>query len=303
MSNDSLAGILNLNKPAGMTSRAAVDAVVRIAGTGRVGHAGTLDPLATGVLIVCIGWTTRLVPYIQSLRKRYRAEFRLGCTSETDDVAGPVVEVENAVPPDLETLTAALGEFVGRIRQVPPSHSAVHVGGRRAYQLARSGLAVEIEPRDVEVDRLELVDYDYPRLVLEIVCGSGTYVRAIGRDLGERLGCGAVMSGLERSAIGGFTIEQAIAPEQLSRENLAARLLPPLSAVEHLPRFRCPGDRLLELRQGKPLPGSQRPVVEDGNLTVIVDPEGRLAALAEFDEKHRVFRPRQVFPQTESLVN
>lgn len=279
-----------------MTSRAVVDRVVRIAGTGRVGHAGTLDPLATGVLIVCVGWTTRLVPCIQSLRKHYRAEFRLGWTSDTDDVTGTVVEVENAIPPDRSVVVAALPAFVGCIRQVPPSHSAVHVGGRRAYQLARSGQTVEIEPRDVEVDRLELVEYDYPRLVLDIECGSGTYVRAIGRDLGERLGCGAAMSGLERRAIGGFEIAQVIALEDLSRDSLATQLLPPLSAVQHLPQIDCPADLLTDLRQGKPLPGPPRPAKVAGGLTAIVDPEGHLAALAEFDEERRVFRPRQVFP-------
>lgn len=299
MANSHFAGILSLAKPTGMTSRAAVDAVVRVAGTGRVGHAGTLDPLASGVLVVCIGWTTRLVPCIQSLRKRYRGEFRLGCTSDTDDVTGLVIENDDVTPPECQAVASALQEFVGRIRQVPPDHSAVHVGGRRAYELARRGQTVEIDPREVEVHRLELVEYEFPRLVLEIECGSGTYVRSIGRDLGERLGCGAVMSGLVRTAVGGFTLERSVSPDLLSKENLPSFVQPALAAVEHLARFCCPAERLTELRQGKLLPGAGRSAVTPGELTAIVDPEGRLVALAEFDGKHRAFRPRQVFPSPE----
>jgi tRNA pseudouridine55 synthase len=285
---------LNLNKPPGMSSRGAVDIVARAAGTGRVGHAGTLDPLASGVLIVCIGWATRLVSYVQQLRKRYRAEFRLGCVSDTDDATGEIREMPEANPPTPTAIEAALAPFVGRIRQIPPSHSAVHVGGRRAYHLARRGEAVELAPREVEVHRLELTDYAYPRLELDIECGSGTYVRSIGRDLGQALGCGALMTALERLAIGDFRIENAVDPAALTSSNLESFLLPPLAAVAHLPQHRCTEAEFAEIRHGRSFPAvrtDRRP----GEFMAIVAPDGALAALGEYDGTLDVIRPRQVF--------
>jgi tRNA pseudouridine55 synthase len=295
MPRSDLAGILNLYKPSGMTSRDVVDLVVRAAGTGRVGHAGTLDPLATGVLVVSLGWTTRLVPFIQELRKVYCAEFLLGSSSDTDDVTGEVQMVAGALPPSLAEIAAALPEYVGRIVQIPPRHSAVHVNGRRAYKLARSGIPVEMPPREVDIFRLELLEYDYPRFTLEIECGSGTYVRALGRDLGGRLGCGAVMSNLERRAIGPFHVDTAVSPRELTAANLASHLLPPASAVRHLPRYDCPPEQLPYLRDGRPLPypGDSKPPQRP--LVAIVTPDGALAALAEFNADRALLQPRQVY--------
>lgn len=300
MPRSDLAGLLNVNKPAGMTSRDVVDMVVRAAGTGRVGHAGTLDPLATGVLVVCVGWTTRLVPYVQELRKVYRAEFLLGCTSDTDDVTGEVQPLTEATLPERADILAALPAYVGRIRQVPPRHSAVHVGGRRAYELARRGVAVDLPPREVDVFHLELVSYEAPHLVLEIECGSGTYVRALGRDLGNELRCGAVMSRLERRAVGDFHVDDAISPHELTAANLRSHLLPPAVAVRHLPRYDCPPERLPDLRQGRPLPYPGEFEPPPRPLLAIVAPDGALAALAEFDAGCELLRPRQVYLHEES---
>lgn len=290
------AGLLNLNKPPGMTSRGAVDLVVRAAGTGRVGHAGTLDPMATGVLIVCVGWTTRLVPYVQQLPKVYRAEFTLGMTSDTDDATGIVQGVADAVAPDRSTLADALSGFVGRIQQVPPRHSAIHVGGRRAYELARSGVAVELSAREVEIYRLDLESYEYPTLALEIECGSGTYIRSLARDLGEQLGCGALMSRLERRSIGAFRVEDSVSPKNLTAENLSQHLLPPVTAVRHLSRYEFPAESLAALRQGKPLRCPESFPMPTHTPVALIAPEGRLAALAEFDPARGVLQPRQVFP-------
>jgi tRNA pseudouridine55 synthase len=304
-------GLLNLHKPAGLSSRDVVDIVCRVARTRRVGHAGTLDPLASGVLIVCIDWATRLVPCVQELHKRYRGGFLLGRTSDTDDTTGAVEDVANAVPPTREAILAALRPFVGRILQSPPSHSAVHVGGRRAYQLARQGLAVEIPPREVDVFRIELTGYAYPRLELDITCGSGTYIRSIGRDLGRVLGCGAVMSDLVRSEIGAFHLGAAVAPEDLTPANLAEHLLSPVAAVGHLPRYTCTAEQLIPVRQGRALQITHREIAPpedppprhaDGTVAAmepfvaLVDAQGKLAALAEFEAGTSRLRPRQVFP-------
>ncbi len=194
-------GWLVIDKPAGITSSRVVVQLRRATGI-KAGHAGTLDPLATGVLIVCLGPATRLIDVIHRQTKGYRARFLLGKQSDTDDIEGTVTDVVDARPVTRGDVEHALPRFVGKIAQVPPQFSAVHVQGRRAYQLARAGQEVEIEPREVEVFRLELLSFAYPELEVEIECGSGTYVRSIGRDLGALLGTGAGMSQLVRTRVG-----------------------------------------------------------------------------------------------------
>jgi tRNA pseudouridine55 synthase len=230
-----LCGLLNIDKPRGETSRWVVDRVKRLVQPAKVGHAGTLDPLATGVLLVCIGSATRLVDYIHQHPKRYRAEFLLGRTSPTEDIDGEVAELAGAPIPTRADVETAARRFTGEILQRPPAYSAVKVRGRRSYDLARKGHEVELAVRPVTVNRLDVIDFAYPRLTLDVQCSTGTYIRSLGRDLAEALGTGAVMSALERTAIGGIRIEDAISVSRLTRENLAAHLLLPNRAVEHLP--------------------------------------------------------------------
>lgn len=289
-------GLLNINKPPNLTSRRVVDVVVRVAGTKRVGHAGTLDPLATGVLVVCVGWATKLVSYIQERPKKYAARFLFGRRSDTDDVTGQVVAVDQAHVPERSQVEAALQSFTGTIMQVPPQFSAVHVAGVRAYKAARQGQTIDVEPRPVVVHRIELREYVYPELALDIECGSGTYIRSIGRDLGNLLGCGAVMSELVRTAVGEFTLDSAVTLRELEAAPLAAsgRLLPPLQAVSHLPRRICDAAECLALLQGRPVPAG--PVLAaSGAEIVIVDPAGSLFALADFSADPPRLRPRHVF--------
>jgi tRNA pseudouridine55 synthase len=226
-----LFGLLNVNKPSGITSRRVVDRVQRLVRPAKVGHAGTLDPLASGVLVLVVGQATRLVEYIQEMPKRYSATFLLGRTSTTEDVEGQVTELAGAVPPPRDKLEQAARELTGEIEQRPPSFSALMVSGRRAYDLARAGQEVELAPRGVHVFRLEIVRYEYPELCLEIECGGGTYVRSLGRDLAERAGTAAVMAALARTAIGPFRLADAIEPGALSAGNLKDHLLPPILAV------------------------------------------------------------------------
>lgn len=290
-----MVGLLNIHKPSGMTSRRVVDIVARLAGTKRVGHAGTLDPLAEGVLVVCLGWATRLVSFVQERRKIYRARFLLGQRSDTDDVTGEVVAVVDAQPPDRPTVEAALCEFRGQIMQVPPQFSAVHVAGRRAHTLARSGKAVQLEARPVEVHRLDLIKYDFPNLELEIECGSGTYIRSIGRDLGTVLGCGAVMCSLVRSAIGEFRLDSAVRANDLVSHSIAAFLLPPLAAVAHLPRWSITSADLDLLLRGLPLSAPSPKDWPPGSLVSLVNNQDKLQSLAEYDAESGLLRPRQVF--------
>lgn len=248
-----LFGILNVNKPSGPTSREAVDRVERLVRPAKAGHAGTLDPLASGVLVVCVGQATRLIQYVQQMPKTYRATFLLGKRSETDDVEGELEEVPSAVAPSLSRLDAALAEFVGEISQRPPAHSAVKVAGKRAYELARRGAQLDLQPRKVQVYCIHRLEYDYPNLKLEIECGSGTYVRSIGRDLGGMLGTGAVMSNLVRTAIGNFNIEDALTAAEISPETIAEKLQPAHAALCSLPRATLSPAQVIEIRNGRPI--------------------------------------------------
>ncbi len=227
-------GLLNLNKPPGVTSRRVVDRVQRLVKPAKVGHAGTLDPLASGVLVLGIGPATRLVEYVQEMPKHYRATFLLGRTSTTEDVDGEVTELEDAVPPKRERLERIAEEMTGEIEQRPPSYSALKISGRRAYDLARAGQQVELAPRSVRIHRLQIVRYEYPELCLDVACGGGTYVRSLGRDLAEHAGTAAVMAALERTAIGRFAIADALDPQKLAPDNIAEYLLPPTLAIHGL---------------------------------------------------------------------
>ena len=228
--------LLNLNKRPGMTSRDVVDRVQRIVRPAKAGHAGTLDPLASGVLVCCLGEATRLIEYVQRMKKRYRGTFLLGRRSPTEDVEGLVEELPNPRRPTLDEITQAAKRLTGEILQRPPDYSALKVAGQRAYALARRGEAVELKPRPVSVYRLDVVRYEYPELELDIECGSGTYVRSLGRDLAESLETSAVMSALTRTAIGEFTLDTAVDVNELTSESLPRHLLNAATAVRELPR-------------------------------------------------------------------
>ncbi len=288
-------GLLNINKPEGLTSRKVVDHVQRLVRPAKAGHAGTLDPLATGVLVVCIGPATRLISLVQERPKTYRATFRLGCQSDTDDITGIVETVPNAAQVSRGEIEAALPEFTGQIEQVPPQFSAVHVQGKRAYELARQGQAVDIAPKTVEVYRIDLLAYDWPELELEIECGSGTYIRSIGRDLGQKLGCGAVMTALVRTRIGPFNLAEAVSLDDLDKDSLPASLISPRKAVEHLPRYQADENECRRLKQGQRIPVQQPFNVSPAEQVAIVTESDELAALAEFDPETNELRPRQVF--------
>jgi tRNA pseudouridine55 synthase len=204
-------GIVLLDKPAGLSSFPALSAVKRALGTGRVGHTGTLDRFASGLLVVMCGRCTRLASLAEALDKEYLARVRFGTETDTLDPEGAVV-AEGRVP-DREPLEAVLPLFLGEVRQVPPAYSAVHVEGRRAHELARSGRAVEPAARMVRVDRLELAAWEPPDAVLVVRCSRGTYVRSLARDIAARLGTRAHVAELRRTRVGGFRVEEAVRPE------------------------------------------------------------------------------------------
>ncbi len=274
-------GLLNLNKPPGLTSRAVVNRVQHLVRPEKVGHAGTLDPLATGVLLVCIGQATRLVEFLHQLPKQYDGTFLLGCRSETDDTEGTVVELRGTARPTECEIEAVLPQLIGDITQRPPAYSAIKVQGRRAYQLAREGVNVKLPERQVRVDRIEVVEYAYPHLRLAITCGSGTYIRSLGRDIAELLGTGAVMAQLCRTAIGTFRVSDACSLDQLDSEQIEQRLVPATRAIEHLPRMVLDDHQRQLIRHGGLIessePGHECAVAafdDNGNLLAILEPVG-----------------------------
>ena len=243
-------GLLNVAKPSGVTSRSVVDHIQRLVRPAKVGHAGTLDPLASGVLVIGVGSATRLISYLQRMPKTYQAILLLGVCSETDDTEGSLVEFPEAHRPSTEDIAAALPRFVGRILQRPPTYSALKVSGRRAYDLARKGRPVVLEPRPVDIYDLCLSRYDYPHLEIEMRCGSGTYVRSLGRDLAESVGTKAVLASLVRTAIGPFPLADAISPQSVSAENVSELILPSSWAVAGFPRVELMPDEIARVLHG-----------------------------------------------------
>jgi tRNA pseudouridine55 synthase len=260
-----------------MTSRRVVDVVQRLARPAKAGHAGTLDPLACGVLVVCVGAATRLIEFVQQMPKTYIGTFLLGRRSPTEDVEGQVTELDHPRVPTPKEIAAAAASLVGRIEQRPPVFSALKVGGRRAHALARMGRHVELKPRMVTVYRIDVREYDYPRLTLAVECSGGTYVRSLGRDLADSLGTAAVMSHLQRTRIGAFRIEDSLDPTELTRPNWPQWLLPPLHAVGAMPRVLLSAEEIgrighgLPIRKESPASGAERIAALDAN--------GRLVAV------------------------
>ena len=284
-------GFYNIHKPPGPTSHDMVAAVRRmLPRRTKVGHTGTLDPFASGVLVVCVGPATRLADRVQRLPKRYWAEVTLGAISTTDDPQGQITRSRVSTLPGDEAVRHAAAKFVGEIQQTPPVHSAVHVGGERAYKLARAGETPKLAPRSVRIDRIDVLDYAYPRLRLDVTCGSGTYIRALARDIGRVLTVGGYCSELARTGVGDFTLETAVSPEQL---DVVADLLPPMLAVENLPRVTAGGETLRRVLSGNTITAPDD--MSGTNEAAIVDDAGRLVALARVDADERLLHPFKVF--------
>ncbi len=289
-------GLLVLDKPAGMTSRAVVDRVQRwFPKRTRIGHAGTLDPLATGVLVLCLGGSTRLIEYIQRMEKVYRTRLLLGARSDSDDTDGNITPVPGAVAADAATVAACVAGFVGTIEQIPPAYSAVKVSGQRAYDLARRGEDVSLSSHSVHIYSIQILNYAYPHLELEVRCGKGTYIRSLARDVGERLGFGALVQELRRTRIGPFTSEGALTLDA-DPETARARLLPAEMAVAELPRVVLPDSERKRLEQGQVVAVAESPAGMDKSKEVAVfDAAGGLAAVAMFDSQRRTLQPVKVF--------
>jgi tRNA pseudouridine55 synthase len=282
MDVDALNGLLVLDKPAGITSRDAVDRALRWFGRRtRMGHTGTLDPFATGVLVLCLGSATRLTEYVQHMGKTYHSVFVLGATSDTDDVDGTVTPVPGASDPGREAVAAALAGLVGTIEQVPPAYSAAKVAGQRAYALARQGEDVSLRPRPVQVHGIDLLRYEYPEVEVEVRCGKGTYIRSLARDAGRALGCGAHVRQLRRTRVGPFSVESAVSLDA-DRDTARSRLLPAGMALADLPRLVVGSRDAGRLRNGQAIAVPAAQAGQSGEVGVF-DEAGAVVAVGQIE--------------------
>jgi tRNA pseudouridine55 synthase len=291
-------GWLILDKPLGMTSTAAVAKVKRLFEAAKAGHAGTLDPLATGILPVAFGEATKTVPFVMDGIKVYRFTVRFGAETDTDDAEGKVVETSDRRP-TREEIEAVLPRFTGEISQVPPRYSALKIEGARAYDLARDEEAFELAPRTVIIDRLDLLDHPDPdHCVLEAECGKGTYVRALARDLGRALQCLGHVAALRRTQVGAFheddatTLEEVEAAAAEGPNALTALLRPVETALHDLPALNLSSADAGRLRQGQAvlLRGRDAPILSGPVYAVS---KGALVALGEVAQGE--FKPRRIF--------
>ncbi len=249
-------GMLNIDKPHGMTSHDVVDVVREVARLRRVGHAGTLDLLATGVLVVCIGKATRLSEYVMEGSKEYLAHVRFGIQTDTYDAEGRIVSQQSVEGLDRERVESAVDVFRGEIQQIPPMYSALKHGGKALYELARKGVTVTRNARPVTIEELEILSWENPNLELRIVCSKGTYIRSLAHDLGQRIGVGAFLAGLRRSRVGTFTAADAVGMKELREagDNWEQFLVSPAVAFVDKARVQIEAETVRRIGFGQSVP-------------------------------------------------
>jgi tRNA pseudouridine55 synthase len=291
-------GILNLDKPRGKTSFEVVALVRRLSGERRVGHAGTLDPDATGVLPICLGQGTRLIEFLAEATKVYKAEIELGIATDTYDATGKVTQRCDVSSLTREQVETAVSSFSGFVDQIPPMYSAVKHKGIPLYRWARAGVELPRKARRVEFSRLEIINWQLPLLILEVECSKGTYIRSLAHDLGQKLGCGAHLRNLVRLRSGPFHISDAVSVSKLEdsfRQGYWSELIYPMdTAVLHLPMMTVDEDGERAIINGRPLP-----LATEGDVSArfcrAYSGDGRFIALLRYDEERGYWKPEKVF--------
>lgn len=291
---NAISGVLVVDKPVGLTSHDVVQIIRRGTNIRRAGHTGTLDPRASGVLVILLGPAVRLSEYVSASDKRYQAVVHLGTSTDTYDADGKVMTTSpvNVTEAQFE---AALKNYIGEIEQVPPPYSAVKVKGRKAYEMAREGEEVDLSPRKIQVYNLELLEWAPPEAVIDVYCSSGTYVRSLAHDLGGTLGCGAHLVGLRRTKSGRFSLREAV-PLRKLRETFEngtwyQLLIPAAEALSDWPSIELTHEQVEAVRHGHRVPA----LVGDGKLARGISQQGELVALLEYDSATNEWQPKKVF--------
>jgi tRNA pseudouridine55 synthase len=292
----SLDGIFNIYKATGMTSHDVVASMRRLLQQKRVGHAGTLDPAADGVLPICVGQGTRIAEYLSESGKAYQAKITFGVVTDTYDAEGTVLRTSDPANLTLPEIEDALQHFLGPQLQLPPRYSAIKLQGQPAYKRVRAGEQVTLEPRPITIYQLRILAWQPPHLVLAIECSKGTYIRSLAYDLGEWLGYGAHLSGLTRTRSGPFSLDESVALEQLAEAVAAGRaqqyLFPVDKVLEHYPALQVDETTTQGVLHGNAFRYHNSPSAE---LARVYDPSGRFLAIAHWDEEHHAWQPKKVF--------
>ncbi len=292
---NAVSGVLVVDKPVGLTSHDVVQIIRRGTNIHRAGHTGTLDPRASGVLVVLVGPAVRLSEYVSASDKRYQATVHLGSTTDTFDSEGKITSSGSVENISEEQFENALQQFIGEIQQIPPPYSAIKVQGRKAYEMAREGEDVELQPRTIQVYSLELLEWNPPEAVIDVFCSSGTYVRSLANDLGLALGCGAHLVGLRRTKSGRFTLRDAVPLRRLQESfhvgDWYKFLIPAAEALGDWHMVELDGDQVELIRHGHRIiaAGAEKGWVRG------ISQQGDLVALMELDEATNEWQPRKVF--------
>lgn len=291
VSTESPFGFLNIDKPLGMTSHDVVAQTRRVFGVRKVGHAGTLDPLATGVLIICLGGATRLSEYVMHAQKRYTARILFGITTTTYDAEGEVIQTRDAAHLTADDVLAQLPSFTGEYMQTPPIYSAIKQDGRKLYDIARAGGTVELQPRRVCIDSIALLDWQTPIATLDVSCSAGTYIRSLAYDLGEALGVGAHLTGLTRTQSGSFHIEDAATPDTVFADpDWRAQIVTPDRALQGWRKITLDMAQSEIVAHGGAVSDA---AVPEGTLSLAYKEDGALLAVVRAESGMAV--PQKVF--------
>ncbi|NMB54154.1 MAG: tRNA pseudouridine(55) synthase TruB [Leptolinea sp.] len=293
--NNAISGVLVVDKPVGLTSHDVVQIIRKGTNIRRAGHTGTLDPRASGVLVVLLGPAVRLSEYVSASDKRYQAVVRLGQTTDTYDAEGRITGGSSPVDITEEQFENELKSFIGEIEQVPPPYSAIKIKGKKAYDMARDGEEFDLEPRTIHVYNLDLLEWAPPEAVVDVYCSSGTYVRSLAHDLGEKLGCGAHLVGLRRTKSGRFTLRDAVPLRKLRESfdsgNWYQYLIPAAEALSDWPALELTAEQVEAVRHGIRV---QSPALAS-TWARGINEQGELVALMEYNPESQEWQPKKVF--------
>ncbi len=294
MGHYAISGIINLNKPPEKTSFQMVAAIRKLTGVRKVGHSGTLDPDATGVLPILIGRATRLASFLTNTSKTYRAEIKFGRATDTYDSSGDTTHEGDVSSLSIEIIEAALDQFRGTIEQVPPMYSAIKHQGKPLYHLARAGIEIERKPRQINISRFEIIDWHPPLLTVEVECSKGTYIRSLAHDLGQTLNCGAHLYNLVRTQTGPFHIGQSVTIDELAESSIGSFVLPPDAILTYMPSITIDSTGKDNIACGRPIK-NEMTSAENEEYCRTYDEDGQFLALVRFNEETGLWHPKMVF--------
>ena len=293
-------GIINVNKPPGITSMDVIRRIRRASGLRRVGHSGTLDPLASGVMVVALGVAARLLEYVTELNKSYAAKIELGKSTDTYDGEGEIVNSESEVIVSDSDVRSAIQTFKGTQSQIPPMHSAIKVNGVKLYDLARKGITIDRAPRQVKLYDAYISDFKSPELELQITCSKGFYVRTFANDLGIQLGCGAYLKELVRTSVGKFSIENSLSLDfiesNFQKKNSEILLHKLETVLDPIPKLRLDFDEIQKVQNGISIPAEEHHKLKTNSpISMALTEEGKLVAVMRFNEEELIWKPEKVF--------